>query len=100
MCGLSRCSCFGGYGGTEAPPPPPPLPPPSRSPPPPPPASTARATERWWPACDEDRATEENSQSERERGFRRTPLVTGVGLATRARWNETVRVVGGGRERE
>lgn len=89
MCGLSRCSCFGGYGGTEAPPPPPPLPPPSRSPPPLP-ASTARATERWWLACDEDRATEENSRLERERGFRRTPLVTGVRLATRARRFESL----------
>lgn len=92
MCGLSRCSCFGGYGGTEAPPPPSPLPPPSRSPPPP--ASTAEATERWWLTCDEDRATEENSRLERERDFRRTPLVTGVGLATR---NGTRRL---GEERE
>ncbi|KAK1134869.1 hypothetical protein K0M31_007637 [Melipona bicolor] len=53
VCGLSRCSCFGGYGGTEAPPPPPPLPPPSRfghhhhqqqqqRP------HEQRGTERWW----------------------------------------------------
>ena len=31
MRALSRCLCFGGYGGTETPPLPPPLPPPSRS---------------------------------------------------------------------
>ncbi|KAI4483770.1 hypothetical protein M0804_008030 [Polistes exclamans] len=56
LCGLSRCSCFGGYGDTECPPPPPPPPPPSSPPPSPPPPTAEKERERsgvqQWLLCD------------------------------------------------
>ena len=76
VCGLSRCSCFGGYGGTEAPPPPPPLPPPSRfghhhqqqRP------HEQRGTERWWTPGATRTVHEGKLDVRRGKSIERTPL--------------------------